>query len=450
MQLKKGWFGYINFSIGTILMSVYLYTLFVSLYESYEVNVGCKVFFFNIPLSYILSAAVLIVTVGFFFLFNFIKSKIIKTDKPGLDKFNTCLYYVFSLLAFIGSVLVRIIDIRKTEGLGLQTAVFNIKISALLNGNSLSFDNFVSKIYSYVVLFFVKVFGNSYYVYAIVNASLFVIGALLLYMGLRYLCGDIPALFAYCFVIFLGKSTDLTYDYSGFTLWFFFVGFIVFLLGYFLELAFAKYPVTSFLTVLAVVCFLVALNDLLFNSFEIVFVPDESYLLYSVSDLFQVTCIVIIFALFGYLSFLKESSDELSLVNIVTILIAFFSLFDYSNNQNFIYMILCFGLLSGRGFYWLFFEGFKDRVITEAIEVTEVTEVSEVSEEKTEAVKDEASNVKPEDVEVIEIPKVKLLDNPLPLPKKHVKKNLEFSIEPKEEDFKFDIDIKDDDDFDIK
>ena len=43
---------------------------------------------------------------------------------------------------------------------------------------------------------------------------------------------------------------------------------------------------------------------------------------------------------------------------------------------------------------------------------------------------------------------VKLLDNPLPLPKPHVAKEMDYQIDT-EDDMDFDFDIKDDDDFDV-
>ena len=46
----------------------------------------------------------------------------------------------------------------------------------------------------------------------------------------------------------------------------------------------------------------------------------------------------------------------------------------------------------------------------------------------------------------IEKKQVKYLDNPLPLPKKHVKRTLDFELDKKDD---FDIEIKEDDDFDI-
>ena len=44
---------------------------------------------------------------------------------------------------------------------------------------------------------------------------------------------------------------------------------------------------------------------------------------------------------------------------------------------------------------------------------------------------------------------MKYIENPLPLPKKHVKKALEYSVEPPEESMQFDIEISEEDDFDL-
>ncbi len=51
---------------------------------------------------------------------------------------------------------------------------------------------------------------------------------------------------------------------------------------------------------------------------------------------------------------------------------------------------------------------------------------------------------------LVETPKpVKYIENPLPLPKKHVKKVLDYSVEPQEEWMHYDIDVQEDDDFDL-
>ena len=44
---------------------------------------------------------------------------------------------------------------------------------------------------------------------------------------------------------------------------------------------------------------------------------------------------------------------------------------------------------------------------------------------------------------------IKYIENPLPLPKKHEPKTLDYRINDFAQDFDFDIEVADDDDFDI-
>ena len=48
-----------------------------------------------------------------------------------------------------------------------------------------------------------------------------------------------------------------------------------------------------------------------------------------------------------------------------------------------------------------------------------------------------------------EIPVVKYIDNPLPLPKKHVKKTLDYAFLPDFEDMDYDINTSETDDYDF-
>lgn len=78
-------------------------------------------------------------------------------------------------------------------------------------------------------------------------------------------------------------------------------------------------------------------------------------------------------------------------------------------------------------------------VIAETTETTDITEVTEVTE--TEHVEEVA--------ETEEKPKIQFIENPLPLPKKHVKKTMGYKFDPAEEQMEFDIEIEDGDDFDL-
>ena len=49
------------------------------------------------------------------------------------------------------------------------------------------------------------------------------------------------------------------------------------------------------------------------------------------------------------------------------------------------------------------------------------------------------------------LPQIQYIDNPLPLPKKHIKKNrIDYTIQPTEEQMKYDIEVPDDADWDYK
>lgn len=56
---------------------------------------------------------------------------------------------------------------------------------------------------------------------------------------------------------------------------------------------------------------------------------------------------------------------------------------------------------------------------------------------------------KDESAAKVEIMQVKLIENPLPLPKKHARKELDYAYEVKTEDMKYDVPVSDSDDFDL-
>jgi hypothetical protein len=87
-------------------------------------------------------------------------------------------------------------------------------------------------------------------------------------------------------------------------------------------------------------------------------------------------------------------------------------------------------------------EAVKEQDNSEKIQAGEAKETEKASENtKAEEVKEEK--------EVKEVKEVKLFDNPLPVPKPHVRKEISYSFEPDESMMKFDLDINENDDFDI-
>ena len=103
MRLKKNVFGYINFSIGTLIMSVYLYTLFVSLLRTFEEKAGKRILVIGIRLSNILGAVLLIAAVLLIFLLFFIKGKIaVKPFKASGLVYTIVYWFLFAGLVSYG------------------------------------------------------------------------------------------------------------------------------------------------------------------------------------------------------------------------------------------------------------------------------------------------------------------------------------------------------------
>ena len=46
--------------------------------------------------------------------------------------------------------------------------------------------------------------------------------------------------------------------------------------------------------------------------------------------------------------------------------------------------------------------------------------------------------------------KVEYIENPLPVPKKHIRKTMDYAFIPNESQMKYDIQVSDNDDFDLK
>ena len=86
----------------------------------------------------------------------------------------------------------------------------------------------------------------------------------------------------------------------------------------------------------------------------------------------------------------------------------------------------------------------KEAELTSEVAEKTVTEkkVAEVISEKT------VPEMRTEEM-TIPKPPVQLIENPLPLPKKHVKKETEFEYPVQEDKMEFDIEVDDTDDFDV-
>lgn len=86
----------------------------------------------------------------------------------------------------------------------------------------------------------------------------------------------------------------------------------------------------------------------------------------------------------------------------------------------------------------------------EEVECMEPTVDADENKLETESMEKLQTEIKEEELKMEETPKqVKYIENPLPLPKKHVKRSLDYSVEPQEELMHYDIEVSEGDDFDI-
>lgn len=109
------------------------------------------------------------------------------------------------------------------------------------------------------------------------------------------------------------------------------------------------------------------------------------------------------------------------------------------------------------------YEEAKEEIVAETLEETSDEVMAEIAEETAVGVREEVYDEIHEEireeiheesqtepvVDIVEKPEIQFIPNPLPLPKKHVKKTMNYGIDVEDEMMDFDIEIAEDDDFDI-
>lgn len=95
-------------------------------------------------------------------------------------------------------------------------------------------------------------------------------------------------------------------------------------------------------------------------------------------------------------------------------------------------------------------EAGNEEQLSESIEqIEEDVDESETMEQPVENMDEDAEDMEQPTGAARASGKVKLLDNPLPLPKKHIRKVMDYRVQPEESDMEYDIEVDEDDDFDI-
>lgn len=506
MQLKKGIFSYINLTIGFAILSVYLYTLFVafidtSIYFKFLNDYNFK----GIPIPCIISCSLIVIFVGFFFIISAIKSLFKRNPNNKLRILSNVLYWV--ICAFTGAFIIylRVSEIIKPCGLYTYDIARKNRIQSLFLGNVVSFDNILNKMYSFCVLFFYRIFGLKDTVIMSFNLILFVCSIIFTFFAIKNLFGKFASVGALLVMCATNLSLFDLYNLSGKNLWFFFLTFFVFVFSYFFEDFGKKYPVTGFLIEIALFFFILAIKSFVYEPF--VFGTSNIINQFWTKDFSYVEILIIIsiFALYGYLYVLKNNTDKVSCPNIVFMLLLAYCCVNDNLGDNYFIFLAVLGIISGFGLEWLLTGPKKNELVLEnspleeseeyieliaenadqieksvipaetknetvfGTEDTTETPIEEVINEKVEVSEDESSSelvskaentskekvlidldTKTETAENLpkEPRKIVFIDNPLPLPKKHVKKDMSYPIEPDSTHMKYDIDVSENDDYD--
>lgn len=534
MIYKKTWFGWINFVIGAGFMSVFLYALFVSLFDF----AGFSTSFFdfsNMTMSMVLSVAAVLLVIGLYFVMQSVKAYVHKFSGKGINVFLTTLTFAVFLLITAWIIYIDIVDFNAVKsGLSIsEDSVFlkdNIigrNAVAIIYGEDISFMNTLSYMYSYVCSFILRVFGIDLAVLFALEAFLKLLAGVFLFVTNYVLFGKMPAICGYGLMMILGTTTFKVNSLSELSLALAIVSLFAMIFALILKerskglmasnsniILFILFGILFGFTVylepaciLVPIAFIVLLliskqeknTDIAINrkalptivfavciiiSFLCSIVLDaylsHTGIIYIVNDIISrfgfvlkvnmfypsdvlVECIVIVsLCLYAFLGFLYTENDVSAIPGLLLIL----SFLAYSwkvleyDISNILYLL--FGLLAGIGLRsFLSGDGVGrkvhpvDKSIEESGEIVllePVTDTTVVQETKSETV------IKPSDEPVVSnepinsnepVKKVEFIENVLPIPKKHVKKSFDYKFETSEDMLKYDIDISDDDDFDI-
>lgn len=201
------------------------------------------------------------------------------------------------------------------------------------------------------------------------------------------------------------------------------------------------------------------------------FTPDFSF---AYPSYYPAECVVIaVFCLFSFLSFtISDKKDRVTVCSFGFLLLYVSYSFKLVDTELAHLLYFFFGLMMGSGVKEFLFEGY-DKCREEVIKPVVFGEVETVSEPvsftEPEMVSEPFAPAEPvfvpetvfvsepepvpapvpEPALIKEEPVVELIENPLPLPKKHVKKTFDFAVEPDPEFMEFDYEISEGDDFDI-
>lgn len=464
MRLKKGLFGYLNFVPCTIIMSVYLYTLLFSLCGYFEKKAGLSIFLYGINISYFVSASLMVLVVGLFFVVLNLKKQFefsLSFISPVLRTINFWVVFAGILAYGIYSRMLLIESIN-------SDSYASIDFSSLFLVDDYTTLGFVKNVYFNLLLYSLKVFGTGILSILIVNLVLVIASAVFVSFAVKFIYGRIPALFLFVYLMTCKTVIRLNLDFSGSVFFVFAVSFILFVVCFLFSLINVNHSTLKTTLILLTFFALVALSHMGYSKFVFNLSFNETLVDYSVVVSLFASILISVFALYGMLSFFGNDTDTVSPLGLILLGVVLLCAYFTDNNTLFPVITSLLVVFSGVGFEWIAFFDFKkenlsfEKTITADFEnnITEEFVIVPALDEEKPVIKDEPvinNNVSAIDTAVIidktpatESQKPRFIDNPLPVPKKHVKKSINYAFEPTLDQMKYDIDISESDDFDIK
>lgn len=140
------------------------------------------------------------------------------------------------------------------------------------------------------------------------------------------------------------------------------------------------------------------------------------------------------FAAWYVLSFPFLKQDKGSFYMLFLLVISMFVFFQKTNMDYQILGTMCWSVLAGLG-------------VTSVFQERESRLWHKNKEKDVDSMTEEDTDIIIEDIE--EKPAIQFIENPLPLPKKHVKRTMDYKFHPEEAMMKYDIEIAENDDFDL-
>ncbi len=479
MGVKKTWFSYFSACAGICFTGYLLFTLLFNETELWNSLAGLFPFPFEELLYRSLFIALfLIAFLGLVLGISFIKKNI------SLKEYSEAPFFkVLSIILFVLLICYQIFlnynEIFTVSG-DLKEYIAADKLE-IINRAFIGEDFKITdldSLYIFLISFMLRIFGENYIVVPLFNAFLEILLLVFLYFTLKPTFGSVVSIagtvgitaFSYLF-----DSFEITSDRFGLAL-FLFVTMIVMNIVYAYGnegedeekiRSFASFKIL-YLSMLYLLTFLfyTCLYFFKYKSFNLC-LYDISRIFDAVNIGFVFYIVLLLLILNVYISMFFEKEDHISGLTLIMIVSSYFVI----NNDFYKYsgeiLLLSMILLATSGAMALLFRGYKEPDYGSIFDSEELIKEEPLNEDliEEEAYVEDSVEEEPTEETVVEVedtievleeipepvskPKVQLIENPLPGPKPHVKKNLDYGFEPSEGEMKYDYDVKDDDDFDI-